>query len=364
LDQSRSLERDHSAALRLDKPSAQHALAISLEESGHQRDASVSNGAMGVTEEGVSWDQNWVAWLQDEWSLNASTTVTTGLRAETIAYAVEAMEQRHTRWLPLLAVRWEPMHGWVGRTSLGAGLKPPQLAELTNQPVFSVNSNTPLEPDRRGNPNLQPERSVNLEAALERYLPGEAGVIGANLYLRHTTDFTERRIQMEGTRWVDRPYNEGFARHWGLELDAKLRTDQLGWRGATLRAHLTVPRSAVDDSRLGMTRDARETPRYTLSAGFDQTRAEMSYGMSMQYNDGPRTEVPREQVYVTESRAVLDAYVLQKLNARLNLRVSLQNLLAAETRRQMAAYSGANSWSLASVDQGARSLLVSLEGKW
>ena len=74
----------------------------------------------------------------------------------------------------------------MARSSLGAGIKPPQLSELTNQPVFSVNANTPIEPDRRGNPTLQPERSVNLEAALERYLPAEAGVVGVNLYhLRH-----------------------------------------------------------------------------------------------------------------------------------------------------------------------------------
>lgn len=363
-DQSRSTERDHSVALRLDWSAAKHALSASVEESAHERDASLTNSTQGVTEVDTPWDQHWTAWLQDEWSLNPAMTLTTGLRNESIRYAVDGLAQRHQRWLPSVALRWEPAQGWVGRTSLGAGIKPPQLAELTNQPVFSVNANTPLEPDRRGNPNLRPERSVNLEAALERYLPGEAGVIGANLYLRHTHDFTERRIQWEGTRWVDRPYNEGFARHWGLELDAKVRGDGFGWRGATVRAHLTLPRSAVDDTRLRLTRDAREVPRYTLSAGFDQTRAQMSYGMSMQYNAGARTRVPGEQVYTTEPRTVLDAYVLQKIHAKLNLRVSLQNLLGADTKRQMDAFSPANAWSLASTDQGARSILLSLEGKW
>ena len=363
-DQSRSTERDHSAALRLDGDVTQHALSASVEESAHQRDASLSNGTLGVTETDASWDQLWTAWLQDEWHLNPAMTLTTGLRSESIRYAVDGLAQSHQRWLPSVALRWEPVQGWIGRTSLGAGIKPPQLAELTNQPVFSVNTNTPLEPDRRGNPSLRPERSVNLEAALERYLPGEAGVIGVNLYLRHTNDFTERRIQLEGTRWVDRPYNEGFARHWGLELDAKVRGDSFGWRGATVRAHLTVPRSAVDDTRLGVSRDAREVPRYTLNAGFDQTHAEMSYGLSMQYNAGARTWIPAEQVYTTEPRTVLDAYVLQKVNARLNLRVSLQNLLGADTKRQMTAFSGANAWSLVSSDQGARSILLSLEGKW
>ena len=41
-------------------------------------------------------------------------------------------------------------------------------------------------------------RIANLEVGLERHWAG--GVLGANLYLRHTQDFVERRAQREGTR--------------------------------------------------------------------------------------------------------------------------------------------------------------------
>jgi iron complex outermembrane receptor protein len=291
-------------------------------------------------------------------------TVTPGLRGEFIRYAVDGNGQSHQRLLPSLALRLEPAQHWVLRSSLGAGIKTPRLDELTNQPVFSVNANTPLEPDRRGNPDLRPERSVNFEAALERYLPGEAGVLGANAYLRHTEDFTERRVQLEGARWVDRPYNEGSARHWGVELDGKLRTDSLGWRGATFRAHLTVPRSEVRDQRLGVSRAARESPRYILSAGYDQTLADKSFGVSMQHNGRVLTQVPGEQAYETRRRTVFDAYVLQKLSSALNLRLSLQNMLRADTRRQLDAFAPGRSWSLATTDTAARTVLLSLEGKW
>ncbi len=291
-------------------------------------------------------------------------TVTTGLRGEFIRYSVDGNDQRHQRLLPSLALRLEPAQHWVLRSSLGAGMKVPRLDELTSQPVFSVNANTPLEPDRRGNPNLRPEHSVNFELALERYLPGEAGVFGANAYLRHTEDFTERRAQLEGTRWVDRPYNEGSARHWGVELDGKLRTDSLGWRGATFRAHLTVPRSEVQDERLGISRAARESPRYILSAGYDQTLADKSFGISMQYNGRVLTQVPGEQAYETRRRTVFDAYVLQKLNSALNLRLSLQNLFRADIRQQLDAFAPGSYWSLASTEKSARTVLLSLEGKW
>jgi iron complex outermembrane receptor protein len=363
-EQMRRKERDQSAAFRLDWSAGSHVFASSIEENGHRRDESQSNSGLGASETHAAWDKQWSAWLQDEWSPSTTATVTAGLRGEAIRYSVDGVGQSHQRLLPSVALRWEPVQRWVVRTSLGTGIKPPRLDELTNQPVFSVNANTPLEPDRRGNPDLRPERSVNFEAALERYLPGEAGVVGVNAYLRHTEDFTERRVLLEGARWIDRPYNEGSARHWGLELDGKLRTDSLGWRGATFRAHLTLPRSEVHDERLGVNRAARESPRYILSAGFDQTQAEMSYGVSMQYSGRVLTQVPGEQFFETRQRVVFDAYALQKLNAALNLRLSLQNMFRADTRRQLDAFAPGSSWSLSSIDRNARTVLLSLEGKW
>ena len=364
LEQMRRHERDLGGALRMDWSSGAHVLAAALEESGHKRDESQINGGLGASESHAGWDRNWSLWLQDEWTPAKSITVTAGLRSESIRYEIDGIGQSYQRLLPSLALRLEPAQHWVARTSLGVGIKPPQLSELTNQPVFSVNANTPIEPDRRGNPNLRPERSVNFEAVLERYLPNDAGVFGTNVYLRHTEDFTERRVQLEGLRWVDRPYNEGSARHWGLELDGKLRTDSLGWRGATLRAHLTLPRSRVQDQRLGIDRAAREAPRYILSAGYDQTFGERSFGASMQHTGRVLSEVPGEQIYETRRRTLVDAYVLQKLSAALNLRLSLQNLFRADSSRQQDAFAPGASWSLASRDQGARTVLLSLEGKW
>lgn len=363
-EETRRKERDLGGAFRADWSNGSHVLAAAVEHSGHRRDERQSNSGLGVDETHLGWDRQWSAWLQDEWNLAAATTVTLGLRGESIRYVIDGVGQSHRRLLPSVAVKWEPAQQWVLRSSLGAGIKPPRLDELTNQPVFSVNANTPLEPDRRGNPNLRPERSVNFEAVIERYLPNEAGVFGANVYLRHTENFTERRVQFEGARWVDRPYNEGPARHWGLEFDGKLRADSLGWRGATFRAHLTVPRSRVDDGRLGIQRAAREQPRYILTAGYDQTLGERSFGMSIQHNGRVLTLVSGEQAYETRRRTVFDAYALQKLSSALNLRLSLQNLFRADIRRQMDAFAPGSSWFLASEERGARTVLLSLEGKW
>lgn len=363
-ERSRRAERDLSASLRADWGKSEHAWSAAAEHSGHRRDESLVHSGLAVDETHFGKDAQWVAWLQDEWRAAKALTLTLGLRGEALAYGIDGVEQEHARLLPSLAAKWEPTRAWVLRTSLGAGLKPPRLDELTNQPVFSTNANTPLEPDRRGNPGLLPETSVNFEAALERYIGGDAGVFGANAYLRRTENFTERRTQLEGARWVERPYNEGRALHWGMELDAKLRTDGFGWRGATVRAHLTLPRSRVEDARLGIARPAREQSRYVLSGGLDQTLGERSFGVSFQHNGPVLSAVPGEQSFETRRRTVVDAYLLQKLDARLNLRLSLQNLFGADTAREMSGYAPGAWWSLGSRDRGVRTALLSLEGKW
>jgi outer membrane receptor for ferrienterochelin and colicins len=362
VEERKRAESDLNASLRVDRPFGQHLLALAVEEAEHRRDDSLHGTTGNQVHSG--WDRQWTAWVQDEWSPNAATTLTGGLRGESIRYSADGQARQYNELLPSLALRWEPVQRWVFRTSLGAGIKAPKLEELLNQPVYSVSSNTPLEPDRRGNPNLKAERSVNFEAVLEHYLPGEAGVIGLNVYARQTEDFIERRTQQEGARWVERPWNEGTARHWGVELDGKLRADSLGWRGATFRAHLTVPRSAVDDSRLGITRAARETPRYQLSAGYDQTMGELSFGTSVQYFSRVVTEIVSEQRSVTRDRTMLDAYVVQRLSPKFNLRLSLQNLLQTQTRQQQDASFGGSSWALNSTGLGVRTVMLALEGKW
>ncbi|MBS1143145.1 MAG: TonB-dependent receptor [Proteobacteria bacterium] len=355
-------ETDVNGTLRVDRPFGEHLLAVAVEGVEHRRNDSL-NGSTG-SESHRGWDRQWSAWLQDEWSPNTATTFTGGLRGESIRYSADGNERQYNELLPSLALRWEPVQRWVFRSSLGAGIKAPKLEELLNQPIFSVSSNTPLEPDRRGNPNLQAERSVNFEAVLEHYLAGEAGVLGLNVYARQTENFIERRTQQEGARWVERPWNEGTAKHWGVELDGKFRADGLGWRGATFRSHLTVPRSRVDDARLGISRQARETPRYQLSAGYDQTMGELSFGASVQYFSRVVTEIPSEQRAVTRDRTILDAYVLQRLSPKFNLRLSLQNLLKTQTRQQQEAYFGGANWSLGNTALGVRTVMLALEGKW
>ena len=282
--------------------------------------------------------QNKILWVQDAWTINPMTTFTSGLRYEDVSLSSDQVRQNASRFLPSVALKWQPNEAWVLRTSLGAGLKMPKINEISAATTRSFGLNNPLDADQRGNPNLKPEKSVNFELAVERYLAQQAGVLSANAYFRSTQDFTERRVERVGIvgetdlRWVDRPYNEGDAIHWGLELDGKINTDHWAWSGGTLRTHLTLPEARVDDERLGKKRMARDTPHYIWSLGFDQKlpKFQSSFGMNLQMSGRSETVIPGEQSAFTRSRALLDAYWLYKINPKLNIRVSGQNLLGED----------------------------------
>ncbi|MBI4808242.1 MAG: TonB-dependent receptor [Nitrosomonadales bacterium] len=366
-EHSDSRENETNLALRLDRPIGEHLLAVGLEYINLRRnDDQVFTGSYTAINSDRARERQSIAWVQDDWKLLPGTTLTYGLRGESIALDSSGTAQQHGRVMPSLAVRWEPVDKWLLRSSFGAGLKMPRLEEISDTASPSIAANSPVEADRRGNPNLQPERSVNFEAVLERYLDDEAGVLGANFYARSTQNFTERRVQLEGVRWVDRPQNEGRAMHWGFELDGKVRTDSMGWKGATVKAHLTLPNARVEDTRLGVTRMARDTPGYVFSAGLDESLPSLqsSYGLTLQLSGRSVTDIPGEQRSVTQARTTLDGFWLYKLDPRLNLRFSGQNLLATDTVRETTYLSGGDTWQLRSVNGGFRAVLVALEGRW
>jgi len=360
-------DREFSVALRIDRPVKTHFFSAGIDFSRHGReDDQVLSGPIASASRFDGDVRHWTLWVQDEWALLPGLTTTLGLRGETMQIEANGAKRRHSAIDPSLALRWEPADGWVARASLSGAIRFPKLEELTAVVTRSTSANSPLEPDRGGNPALKPERIANLEAGLERHFAD--GVLGANVYLRRTEDFVERRTLLDGARWVDRPANEGDARHWGLELSAKLKGDgQLPLpKDGSLRAQLILPRGEVHDVRLGIDRKPRELPRYNFSLGYEGSLPawQSTWGLHWQRNGPVKTTVPGELAANTRRRDLLDLHLVRRLDAKLNLRLSLQNLLGADTRRFASARSGADAWQLDTREASQRTWLLSLEGKW
>ncbi len=364
-DSTFSSDNEINTGLRWDQPLGEvNLISVGAEYVKLSRhDTQNFNGVMSAP---TAASRDGILWVQNDWSPQSSFTLTTGLRSESTALQADAVSSQHQAWLPSIATRWEPLDKWVLRSSIGAGLKMPKVEEISNAAVPSIGVNTPVEADKRGNPNLRPERSVNFEAVVEHYFAENAGVVGANIYVRSTQDFTERRAQLEGARWVDRPYNEGSARHWGVELDGKIKTDQMGWTGASLKSHLTLPHAQVNDTRLGITRMARDTPRYVLSMGLDQSLPKLAstVGVTVQHSALSESSIPLEQRAYTKARTQLDAFWLYQINKAFKVRLAGQNLLAANTVQQNIVTQAANEWQLNNSTRGYRSLMLTMEARW
>lgn len=373
-------EHEFSAAVRLDRPTGEAMSSFGLEAAMHQREETqtVTGSGAFATKTDAS-QQHWTAWAQHEWSPAKMLTLTAGLRGEAIHLESDNRSSNAGQLAPSLAARLDAGNGWVARSSVGAGIKAPKLDEIsaiTIQNAASSTGNSPLEPDRAGNPDLVAERNINLELGLERYLKdetGDTGVLGVNAYWRRTRDFIERTTLLEGTRWVERPYNQGTARHYGVEFDAKLKSEFFGFagiKGGALRAHLTLPQGRVADERLGLTRDVRDLPRYQFTIGYEQSLPSLSSsaGFQLTKNGKSRTDIPGEQTDDTTRGTLLDAHWVRKLSSAMNLRLQAQNLLRADTKRSSEAWSnlvaGTDDWRLASTEKGQLTWLLSLEGKW
>ena len=360
-------ENEVNGAVRLDRGWGRHVTTLGLEHITLKRNEQqvyagsyVDSGVFKASE------RQQALWVQDEWAASRAVTLTGGLRGESVVLTTDDASRQRSAISPSLAGRWDLDHGWLLRSSAGASMKAPKLDEISTAPLRSTSINSPLEPDRRGNPDLRPERSLSLEFGVERYWANDAGVMGINTYVRETRDFIERRPVLESSRWVERPYNEGDARHWGLELDGKFKTESFGLKGGAVRSHLTLPHAQVEDARLGIRRAAREVPRYIWSLGYDQSIPSLSSsaGFLLQKTGVTRSDVPSEQWAQTRGRSVLDAYWVRKLDRKLNLRFSLQNILGADLDRVVRAYSSGQEWQLASSEKQARVFLMTLEGQW
>lgn len=363
----RRRENEVNAAFRVDRGWGEHYSSLGLEYvTLDRKEEQTYAGSFVDSAVFRAAEKQSTLWLQDEWAVTQSITLTTGLRGESIWLEADSSSQRHGGISPSVAARWAIDSQWVLRSSLGTGIKTPKLDEISSAPIRATSVNSPLEPDLRGNPTLNPEKNLSLELGLEHYWPNETAVLGVNAYVRDTQDFIERRPVLESARWVERPYNEGDARHWGIELDGKLKMDAIGLSGGAFRSHLTLPHATVDDVRLGITRSAREVPRYIWSLGYDQSLPKLSSsaGFLLQQTGATKTDVSSEQWAETRTRSILDAYWVRKVDKTVNLRLSLQNILGEDTRRTVRAYSAGQDWQLGSMQNQPRAILITLEGKW
>jgi iron complex outermembrane receptor protein len=226
------------------------------------------------------------------------------------------------------------------RISLTRSYRSPTLQNLLGRPSLSTRypvpgENTPTSPDRAGNPDLKPELATGIDIAFERYL-ASGGMLSANLFHRRIRDLMRTLTTLEDVSWSDtpryvaRPQNVGKATTQGIELEARLRLNEMIEEAPAvdLRANLSLFRSSVDsvpgpDNRLD------QQPQGTANIGADYrwTGTPLTIGGNFNITPGYTTRLSETQWIVQSPKRVLDAYVLWSINPSMRLRVTASNLL-------------------------------------
>ena len=278
---------------------------------------------------------------QDEWDISQQWSGYAGVRWEGIRTTSSRpsgdINNTSSVLSPLLhAVYRIPGHERDQvRASLTKSYKAANVQDLIALPSLS-RLNSATRPDRTGNPNLKPELATGLDVAYEHYL-GRAGILSASGFIRDIDDLIRREITLQNTptgpRWVSTPGNIGHARTKGIELEAKFQLQELVAGGPALDFRSNYSRfwSSVDDIP-GPNNRLDAQPKQTANVGLDYRLKQVPLTLGASLNWTPETTIQSsvEQVVYTSRKRSFDAYGLWKFNARNQIRISANNLMAED----------------------------------
>lgn len=285
-------------------------------------------------------------YVQDEWTINPHWAAHAGVRWEginttgsTSADAPSASNQSqvvtplfHAVWRPDLASKDQ------FRLSLTRSYRSPNLQDLIARPsinglYLNRGANTEVNPDRAGNPYLQPELASGIDLAFEHYVPG-GGLLSANVFVRQIQNLMRSQTTLEAVswadvpRWVARKQNIGNATTQGIELEAKFRLSEMFANAPKIdvRTNVSVFRSSVDgipgpDNRL----DQQPDGTANLGADYQMSSLPLKIGGNINWTPQFTTRLSDDQTVYQSNKFVADAYVLWTINPRLQLRVSASN---------------------------------------
>ncbi|HEY5800454.1 MAG TPA: TonB-dependent receptor, partial [Burkholderiaceae bacterium] len=253
-------------------------------ESGDQLEAKVSRIAV---------------FAQDEWDINKQWSANLGLRWEGITTTSTRLgnyENKSSVLSPVLhavyRIPGKPKDQI--RASLTRSYKAANLGDLIAAPGIS-RQNSPIYPDRYGNPTLKPELANGLEAAYEHYL-SNGGILSANLFARDISNLVRRQtvFEPELNRWINRPRNIGNASVVGVELEAKFNLREW-WKEAPmvdLRANYSAFKSKVDgipgpDNRI----DGQPGQTANLGADYRMKDYPFSFGGGLNWTPAYNTQI-------------------------------------------------------------------------
>lgn len=350
-----------------------HAVSIGSDVAERGRDdikIKTENGATKAAGLGDTFnigERKYGLWVQDVWKVAPDHVVTAGTRLEKIfTESTDGAGQARRGVIsannPSLHYVWhiDPLHNF--RASIAQSVKPPSFDQLSSVVISASGANSSTNPDKTGNPDLKPERALGIEAGIERFLPGRAGVVGLNYFRRNVKDKIETMVVLDPNgRWIERPYNVADARIWGIELDFKTRMDLLGVPSLTLFGNGTRLYSTFLDADAKNKKDPAWV--YNIGFAYDIKPWNVRFGADYNVIDKKIKQNDAAKLDVEGIQRRLDWFVTYQPNpmAALKLNVAERRVKRHDIRAVDAKSNVTYTGEQEIVD---RSVMLALEVKW
>jgi outer membrane receptor for ferrienterochelin and colicin len=281
--------------------------------------------------------------IQNELVLGPQHTLTAGARIETANnqarsgtnVAAGTIAQTGTAVNPSLHYRYELDPRTVLRASVANTLRRPKFDDLI--PFVDSKSGSLISPDVIGNPNLQPEKSFNVEVGAQHLWGNGNNLIGVNLFHHSIANKIENDITLNpaNNRFQQSPRNVGDGRLYGVIVDSQTRGNFIGLPNLTLLANASFFGSEVLDLRTNQRRVFKEQPNYVANLGFDYAIPDWRLNFGLNYTLVPtlnfveRKEDGNVETVSQGGLNSLDVYLAYRLSDSMALRLYGNNLLAA-----------------------------------
>ena len=158
-----------------------------------------------------------------------------------------------------------------------------------------------------------------------------------------------------------RPANVGKAHETSVVIDFKTKLDSLP--ALTLRGNASTSRLTLEDSTLS---SRQESPRHSGNLGFDYEHApwKLTLGGNFSLSSSFSRDVNNSVQQTQRARQQLDLYAIKKLDRKLSLRLTIDNITRTDQGNDTRDLSGGSLASLeADRSRGVRGVFLSLEGK-
>jgi len=285
-------------------------------------------------------------YIQDEWEISPQWQLYLGLRNERIisesATTVSPVRNESSVLSPLAHVtyKFNPKSRDMIRASLTRSYKAPGLNTLLARPQINgafTNTNltnTPLAPDRMGNPALTPELATGIDIAYENYLTND-GIFSVGIFHRNLTNVVRNVTELRtvswanAPRWISQPQNFSDAVTSGLEFELRGRASDLmpkllgTAKALNIRTSLSIYNSSIAALNGPNNRLDGQQP-WSANFGFDQriTGLPLSIGGNFNYTPGYDTRQTEDLVLKRSSARSVDLFALMFLSPTMSFRAA------------------------------------------